>query len=63
MARTTMTLEVRMAWWVRPYLMAAVMAVKTVEPFCDIDDDHLADFVERQAAFVARHGILIRECK
>ncbi|SDP40547.1 hypothetical protein SAMN04488061_2878 [Filomicrobium insigne] len=57
MATLTVTLKVRVAWWVRPYLWAATLFAMSVAPFLDVDDDRLESFKERQVTFIAKHGI------
>ena len=57
MARSLVTLECRIAWWVRPYLWSAALFARSVEPFLAPDDDRLDEFVTRQVEFVTRHGV------
>lgn len=55
--KVTVALEVRIAWWVGPYLGALNLFAASVAPFIDIDDDRLSAFAQQQAAFIAAHGI------
>lgn len=57
MAECVVDLECRMAWWVRPYLSMAALFVRSVELFLDLDDDRLDRFLDRQSAFIAKHGV------
>lgn len=55
MAQVSLTVTVKMRWWVKPYLWAAYLYCWSVAPF--IDEDDLDVFIDRQAHFIARFGI------
>jgi hypothetical protein len=57
MAQVVLQLEIQLAWWVRPYLRAAAVFAGTIEPFLELDDVRLDEFLERQAQFVASRGV------
>ncbi len=44
-------------WWVQPYLWLVTAFLWTVA--WAADDDALDDFIERQAAFVTKHGVRV----
>jgi hypothetical protein len=56
MANVTLTITVKRAWWVPLYVAAAILFARSIEPFLDLDDNRLEDFIDRQAAFVVCHG-------
>jgi len=55
MAKTTMTLTVRMRWWVKPYLWLAIGAAYTVSPFAS--EDQIDAWSGAHARFIAAHGL------
>lgn len=61
--RATVVFAVRIAWWVKPYLFAAALFLKSVRPFVEECDGRIEGFIERQADFVARHGVSFVEVR
>lgn len=57
MAKTVVTIRCRLTWWVRSYLLAASFFLRSVDSFLDMDDDRLQTFTDRQAEFIAKHGV------
>lgn len=56
--RVTVRLTAKVAWWVHPYLWTTALFIRSIAPFMpDLDNGRIDAFVERQAAFVTRHGI------
>ncbi len=58
MARTELTIAVRMRWWVVPMMKAAGVFVFVMQPFMDEDD--FAGLVGALSGFVVAHGIEMR---
>lgn len=57
MAQLTTKLEVRLSWWVHPYMGLLMLFLHTVGPFLDEDDDRIDGFLQRQSEFICRHGV------
>lgn len=57
MARTY--LVVRGRWWVRPYLTALFAFMWSVAWALEEDDERMADFISKQAEFVAARGFYV----
>lgn len=55
--RVTVVLTAKVSWWVNPYLRAAALFVRSIQPFVDLDDDQIDAFIKRQSAFVTKYGI------
>lgn len=56
--RVAVTLTAKVSWWVQPYLWTAAMLVRSIAPFVpDIDDERTEAFSQKQAAFIASHGV------
>ncbi|QFP61891.1 hypothetical protein [Brucella anthropi] len=51
------SIEVRFAWLVKPYLRLVTLFILSVEPFLDVDDERLDQFLRRQGDFITRYGL------
>lgn len=52
-----LTLKVRVAWWVRPYIWIVCRLAVPIAIFAN--DAQIAAFVDAQSSFLLRHGIRI----
>lgn len=53
-------LELQVKWWVRPYIYGLYVWASVWWFFCwhSLDEAAVNDWCERQADFVARHGVV-----
>lgn len=57
MAKTTVNLQCRISWWVRPYIWAVSIFLQSVAPFLNPVGDGAQSFIDKQIEFITKRGV------